>query len=112
MNNYIKDITIDKNNNFITVYFLNNAYNIDGSYLTNKNFKLYIKDYFIYKEITIDKVLKNKNKDIGFDFASGKTINMLKAGIIDPVKVTCCALRNANSVVSTLITTGHAVVEK
>lgn len=61
MNNYIKDITIDKNNNFITVYFLNNAYNIDGSYLTNKNFKLYIKDYFIYKEIAFDKVLKNNS---------------------------------------------------
>jgi chaperonin GroEL len=36
---------------------------------------------------------------------------MLEAGIIDPAKVTRCALQNAVSVASTLITTSHAIVE-
>jgi chaperonin GroEL len=37
-------------------------------------------------------------------------VNMLDNGIVDPVKVTRCALQNAVSVASTLITTSHAIV--
>tara|TARA_Y100000310_G_scaffold72449_1_gene68501 strand:- start:770 stop:2341 length:1572 start_codon:yes stop_codon:yes gene_type:complete len=47
----------------------------------------------------------------GFDFSKGEMVDMLKAGIIDPVKVTRVALQNAASVSSTLITTNYAVVE-
>ena len=36
---------------------------------------------------------------------------MFEAGIIDPVKVTRCALQNAASAASTLLTTNFAVVE-
>ena len=36
--------------------------------------------------------------------------DMLLEGIIDPAKVTRCALQNAVSVASTLITTSHAIV--
>ena len=46
----------------------------------------------------------------GINFSTGELINLLDAGIIDPVKVTRCALQNAASVSSTLITANHAIV--
>ena len=39
----------------------------------------------------------------GIDVVSGKSVDMIKAGIIDPVLVTKTALKNAVSVVSTII---------
>jgi len=53
----------------------------------------------------------NDEENLGIDFTSGKVINMLEAGIIDPTKVTRCAIQNATSVASILITTNHAVIE-
>tara|TARA_R110002012_G_scaffold528_2_gene2458 strand:- start:1714 stop:3288 length:1575 start_codon:yes stop_codon:yes gene_type:complete len=49
--------------------------------------------------------------DIGYDFRNDEMTNMLEAGIIDPVKVTNTALRNAASAAGTLITTSHAIIE-
>ena len=40
---------------------------------------------------------------IGFNVISGNTVNMVKAGIVDPVLVTKTALKNAVSVVNTII---------
>ena len=40
---------------------------------------------------------------IGFDVISGKQVDMIKSGIVDPVLVTKTALKNAVSVVSTII---------
>ena len=42
-------------------------------------------------------------KGIGFNVVSGNTVDMIKAGIVDPVLVTKTALKNAVSVVSTII---------
>ena len=44
-------------------------------------------------------------KDWGVDVETGKTVNMFKAGIIDPVLVTKSALKNAASVASTILST-------
>ena len=44
-------------------------------------------------------------KDFGIDVKNGKTVNMFKAGIIDPVLVTKSALKNAASVASTIMST-------
>jgi chaperonin GroEL len=41
--------------------------------------------------------------DIGVNVVTGETVNMIEAGIIDPVLVTKAALKNAVSVVSTII---------
>jgi chaperonin GroEL len=49
--------------------------------------------------------------DMGYDFRNDQLTNMLEAGIIDPVKVTNTALRNAASAAGTLITTSHAIIE-
>jgi chaperonin GroEL len=48
----------------------------------------------------------------GFDAAKGEWVDMLKAGIIDPAKVTRSALQNAASIAALVLTTESAVVEK
>jgi chaperonin GroEL len=48
----------------------------------------------------------------GFDAATGEYVDMLKAGIIDPAKVTRSALQNAASIAALVLTTESAVVEK
>ncbi|MGL4855058.1 MAG: chaperonin GroEL [Lentisphaeria bacterium] len=47
----------------------------------------------------------------GFDVATGKYVNMLEAGIIDPTKVTRSALQNAASVSGLLLTTECLITE-
>ncbi|MBI2798394.1 chaperonin GroEL [Candidatus Saccharibacteria bacterium] len=51
------------------------------------------------------------DKAIGWDFARNRKADMLKAGIIDPVKVTKSALLNAASAAAMLLTTEAAVVD-
>jgi chaperonin GroEL len=60
--------------------------------------------------VIVDKV-RESNDGIGFDAFSENYVDMMKEGIIDPVKVTKSALLNAVSVASTLLTTEAAVVE-
>ncbi|MCF6169051.1 chaperonin GroEL [Lutibacter sp.] len=56
------------------------------------------------------KVLEGK-KDFGFNAKSGKYVQMLKSGIIDPTKVTRVALENAASVAGMILTTECALVD-
>ena len=60
-------------------------------------------------DIVVDMV-RHQDYNWGYNFLTDGPVNMLEAGIIDPVKVTRCALQNAISVASTLITTSHAIV--
>jgi len=55
-------------------------------------------------------VEKTEGND-GYNFVTGEITDLLKAGVIDPAKVTRVALQNAASVATALITSGHAVVE-
>ena len=62
--------------------------------------------------------VKNPSDMIGYDFTKAKLddpeagkVDMLKAGIIDPVKVTRTALENAASVASTLLTTEALITD-
>ena len=48
---------------------------------------------------------KDAKGDIGFNAANEQYEDMIKAGIVDPVKVTRSALQNAGSVASMLLTT-------
>ena len=59
VNNYIKHITIGDENNYIIIYFKGNVYNPDGNYLSNNNFKIYLKDSNIYEEQIIENTIKN-----------------------------------------------------
>ena len=61
-------------------------------------------------DITIAAV-RGADNNFGWDFAKAEIVDFEKAGIFDPAKVAITALVNANSAVSTLITSGHAIVE-
>ncbi|MCI5870791.1 MULTISPECIES: chaperonin GroEL [Streptococcus] len=61
--------------------------------------------------VVIDK-LKNSPAGTGFNAADGEWVNMIEAGIIDPVKVTRSALQNAASVASLILTTEAVVANK
>ena len=61
--------------------------------------------------IVIDR-LKNAELGTGFNAATGEWINMIEAGIIDPVKVSRSALQNAASVASLILTTEAVVANK
>ena len=53
----------------------------------------------------------SKADNIGWNFAKNEQVDMIKEGIIDPVRVTKSALVNATSAVSMLLTTEAAVVD-
>jgi chaperonin GroEL len=57
------------------------------------------------------KVLDKDEYNWGFDAQTGRYVNMVQAGIIDPTKVVRAALQNAASVGSLLITTEAMVAE-
>ena len=61
--------------------------------------------------VIIDK-LKNSSVGTGFNAANGEWVDMVEAGIIDPVKVTRSALQNAASVASLILTTEAVVANK
>ena len=48
---------------------------------------------------------------MGWDFKNNRMVNLIEAGIIDPVKVTRTALQNAVSCAGTLITTKYGIVQ-
>ena len=60
--------------------------------------------------VIIERV-KNCEPGVGYDALNGTYTDMIKAGIVDPTKVTRSALQNAASVASTFLTTEAAVVE-
>ncbi len=60
--------------------------------------------------VVVSKVLEGK-KDFGFNAKTEEYVNMLKAGIIDPTKVTRIALENAASVAGMILTTECALVD-
>jgi chaperonin GroEL len=56
--------------------------------------------------------LRSESGGNGFDAATGEWVDMVKAGIIDPAKVTRSALQNAASIAAIVLTAESAVVEK
>lgn len=60
--------------------------------------------------VIINKVKENQ-VGFGFDALKEEYVDMVKAGILDPVKVTRSALQNATSVASTLLTTESLVAD-
>jgi len=54
--------------------------------------------------VVVNKVMDSDDMALGFNAANGEYVNMLEAGIIDPLKVSRIALLNATSVSSLLLT--------
>jgi chaperonin GroEL len=55
--------------------------------------------------VVVGKLLDQKDTSFGYNAQTGEYVNMVKTGIIDPVKVVRTALQDASSVASLLITT-------
>src|SRR4030095_1803030 len=56
--------------------------------------------------------LRSESDNRGVNAASGEWVDMMKAGIVDPAKVTRSALQNAASIAALVLTTESAIVEK
>jgi len=61
--------------------------------------------------VVADKIANSTSPNMGFNAATGEYVDMLEAGIIDPLKVGRVALQNATSVASLLLTTEATVSE-
>ncbi|MBA3071189.1 MAG: chaperonin GroEL, partial [Nitrospirae bacterium] len=61
--------------------------------------------------VVVEKVKNSKETNYGFDADKEEYVDMIKAGIIDPTKVTRYALQNAASVAALLLTTAVMVAD-
>ena len=64
-----------------------------------------------YEASVIANKVKSENGNIGFDAKNGKYVDMVKAGIIDPAKVTRSAIQNAASIAGLLLTTEATICD-
>ena len=62
--------------------------------------------------IIVAKIRESKDKNFGFNAATDEYEDLVKAGVIDPTKVTRTALQNAASIAGLLLTTECVVVER
>ncbi len=60
--------------------------------------------------VVVDKV-RNSHQEIGFDAKNGVYVDMIKAGIVDPVKVTRSALQHAASIAGLMLTTETIIAD-
>jgi chaperonin GroEL len=61
--------------------------------------------------VIVEKVKNSKDANYGFNAGAEEYVDMLKAGIVDPTKVTRCALQNASSVASLMLTTSVMITD-
>ncbi|MHB8882764.1 MAG: chaperonin GroEL [Thermodesulfovibrionales bacterium] len=61
--------------------------------------------------VIVEKVKNSKDANYGFDAGTEEYVDMVKAGIVDPTKVTRCALQNAASVSSLMLTTSVMIAD-
>ena len=61
--------------------------------------------------IVVEKIRAEKDKDFGFNAATGVYENLVKAGVIDPAKVTRTALQNSSSISALMLTTEAMICE-
>ncbi len=61
--------------------------------------------------IVVDKIMQDKSPSFGYNAYSDEYTDLLKDGVIDPVKVVRCALTNAASVASLMLTTETMIAE-
>ena len=77
-----------------------------------KELKLRIEDALnSTRDVIIEKV-KTLKEGQGLDATTGEYVDMIEAGIIDPVKVTRSALQNASSIAAMILTTDAVVADK
>jgi chaperonin GroEL len=62
--------------------------------------------------VIVEKILDQEDPKVGYNAASGEFVDLVKAGVIDPAKVTRSALQNAASIAALLLTTEALVADK
>jgi chaperonin GroEL len=62
--------------------------------------------------VVVENVRTNKNPHYGFNALTGQYEDLVKAGVIDPTKVTRTALQNAASIASLMLTTEAMICER
>lgn len=55
--------------------------------------------------------IRESNNELGCNFLTGELLDLMENGVIDPVKVSICAITNAVSAASVLMTTSHSIIE-
>jgi len=65
----------------------------------------------LYEGLKMVEICSYPDYNDGIDITTGEPVNMIEAGIMDPLKVTKSALKNAASAASTLLTTNFAIIE-
>jgi chaperonin GroEL len=61
-------------------------------------------------DLTVSRILDAEDSQ-GWDFSTGEFVDLFESGILDPAKVTRCALQNAASAAGTLLTANYAIVQ-
>jgi len=74
-------------------------------------FATIIQNAGLNSEVIWNNIVLADSSSLGFNAKTEEYVNMIEAGIIDPVKVTRCALENAVSIASLLITTDCLMVQ-
>jgi len=62
--------------------------------------------------VAVNRVRESGDANVGLNAATGEYVDLVKAGVVDPVKVTRNAVRNAASIASMLLTTETLVADK
>ncbi len=61
--------------------------------------------------VVVGKIRESKDENFGFNADTGEYVDLVKAGVIDPAKVTRLALQNAASIAGLMLTTEALVAE-
>ncbi len=61
-------------------------------------------------DLTVSRILSSEDHE-GWDFSTGNFVDLFESGILDPAKVTRCALQNAASAAGTLLTANYSMVQ-
>lgn len=56
--------------------------------------------------------VKKREENVGYNVRTNEYVDMIEAGVVDPVKVTKSAIKNAGSVIGMLLTTGAVIIEE
>ncbi|MCL2485575.1 MAG: chaperonin GroEL [Endomicrobia bacterium] len=73
--------------------------------------RMIIENAGIEASVVVDKVKNSKDATYGFNADSNEYVDMIKAGIVDPAKVTRTALENAASIAGLILTTETLVTD-
>src|SRR2546429_5758027 len=65
----------------------------------------------LFRSVVVGRVRESRDENFGFNAETGEFGDLVKAGVIDPAKVTRLALQNAASIVSLMLTTEVLIAE-